>query len=343
MKAKVKSKLNLENRTALQDVIPLDTPFLLYVDPSSACNFHCKFCPNGHKDIFNEMGYRRGTLDIQLFYKMIDDLGEFSHPLKVMRMNKIGEPLLNKRLPEMIAYAKQSRLVEYIDLATNGSLFSRDLLVSLVDAGLDRINVSLEGMNAEQYKKTARVDFDFETLVEYIRWFYKHKGACELTVKVPKSCIEDDQKKLFYDTFGDYCDRIFIEELSPIWPNFDVEAHAGVTFQNAAGQYQQELKEKNVCTYIFYSAVVNADGTVSACCPDWSQSLVVGNLANDKLKAIWNSEAFYQLRRQHLEGKRRDNRLCGDCGHIKYAQVDDIDLYSEILLARLNARLGDVA
>ena len=47
MKAEIKSKLNLDQRVALQEVIPLETPFLLYVDPSSACNFRCQFCPTG--------------------------------------------------------------------------------------------------------------------------------------------------------------------------------------------------------------------------------------------------------------------------------------------------------
>ena len=47
MKARVQSKLNLKGRTLLQDVIPLATPFLLYVDPSSACNFRCPVLSHG--------------------------------------------------------------------------------------------------------------------------------------------------------------------------------------------------------------------------------------------------------------------------------------------------------
>lgn len=337
MKAKVASKLNLQGRTELQTVIPLATPYLLYVDPSSACNFHCQFCPTGHKDIINGAGYRRGVLDMPLFEKLIDDLGAFDAPLRVMRMNKIGEPLLNKQLPEMIRLAKRSGRVGYIDLATNASLFTEALLSEVVAAGLDRINISLEGMSAEQYKQTALVDFDFDRLVAMVRWLYAHRGNCEVTVKIPSSCIEEHQHQAFFDTFGDHCDRIFIEDLSPIWPNFDVEEHAGVTFNEEVGQYHQELKVKDVCSYIFYSMVLNSDGTVSACCPDWSQSLVIGDLATQSLQEIWQSDALFELRKQHLERKRCENRICSACGHIKYAQVDDIDPYAETLLARLEA------
>lgn len=340
MKAKVESKLNLEKRTELQHVIPIKNPYLLYVDPSSACNFHCNFCPTGHKELINGAGYRRGTLSLELFQKLIDDLKEFDQPLKVMRMNKIGEPLLNRNLAEMISIAKQSGRIEYIDLATNASFFSQELLAGLVDAGLDRLNISLEGMNAEQYRKTALVDFDFDNLVNQVRSFYPNRGDCEVTIKIPSSCIEEAQRDLFFNTFGDYCDRIFIEDISPIWPNFDVEEHAEIKLSQETSQYGQQLKEKDVCTYIFYSMVINSDGTVSACCPDWSQSLVIGDLSKQSLKSIWNSDALFNLRKEHLMRRRKDNPVCSGCGHIKYAQVDDIDGHADTLLKRIESERG---
>ena len=33
-----------QKRARLQDVIPLDTPFVVSLDPSNMCNFTCKFC-----------------------------------------------------------------------------------------------------------------------------------------------------------------------------------------------------------------------------------------------------------------------------------------------------------
>jgi radical SAM protein with 4Fe4S-binding SPASM domain len=337
MKAEIKSKLNLEQRVALQEVIPLETPFLLYVDPSSACNFRCQFCPTGHRDLVEASNYKRSLLDLALFEKLIRDLEAFPQPLKVMRMNKIGEPLLNKQLPDMIALAKASGRVQYIDLATNAAKFSPELLTRLVDAGLDRLNVSLEGVNRAQYAEHAKVDFDFDKLVENVRWLYQNKGQCEVTVKVPGNFLSPADRQTFFDLFGDHCDRIFVEELSPIWPEFDVEQRAGVQIQDQEGQYRQTLKDKDVCTYIFYAMAVNSDGTVSACCPDWDQKLVVGDLRQESLRDIWHSQSMRQLQMLHLQGRRRDNPVCKSCGHIKYAQVDDIDAYREMLAQRLQA------
>jgi radical SAM protein with 4Fe4S-binding SPASM domain len=335
MKAQVKSKLNLDERTALQEVIPLETPFLLYVDPSSACNFRCQFCPTGHIDLIKASGYKRRVMGLQLFEKLLSDLEAFPQALRVMRMNKIGEPLLNKNLPTMIRLAKESGRVGHIDFATNASVFSQDLLMSMVEAGLDRLNISLEGMSKEQYAEHAKVDFDFGKLVEQIRWLYPRRGNCEVTIKIPGNYLSAEDRVKFFDMFGDYCDRIFIEQLSPIWPEFDLEHRAGVTASENEGQYQGTSEDKDVCTYIFYAMAINADGTVSACCPDWDQKLVVGDLQHETLRDIWHSPAMNKLRRLHLRGKRRENPICRACGHVKYAQIDNIDAYREQLLAKL--------
>lgn len=336
MKAELKSKLDSEQRVNLQDAIPLETPFLLYVDPSSACNFRCQFCPTGHKDLLKSSAYKRSLLDFGLFEKLLHDLEAFPEPLKVMRMNKIGEPLLNKKLPAMIALAKACGKVRYIDLATNAALFTPELLSQLVESGLDRLNISLEGINREQYIEHAKSDIDFDRLAENIRWLYPHRGSMEITIKIPGNYLSEHDRKHFFEMFGDYCDRIFIEEISPIWPEFDVEQRAGVKIQQLAGQYKQSLEDKDVCTYIFYAMAVNSDGTVSACCPDWDQKLIVGNLRQQSLKEIWDSKPMHDLQMQHLQGKRRDNPVCRECGHVKYAQVDNIDLYRRQLADKLN-------
>lgn len=337
VKAKVQSKLNLENRTILQDVIPLETPYLLYLDPSSVCNFKCQFCPTGHKDLVTAADYRRSTMSFKLFEKLISDLDEFDRPIKVLRLNKIGEPFMNKHLPKMVEIAKQSGKVEYIDLATNGSLMTRDSVAKLITAGLDRLNISLEGVNEKQYLEHAKVKIDFSELVAIIRWIYTNKENCEVTIKVPGNYLTEVEKENFLNIFGDFCDRIFIEDIAPIWPSFDVETRAKTTVSNVKGQYKQPLKEKKICTYIFYGMVVNADGTVSACCPDWEQKLIIGDSRSESLKSIWNSTAMKALQIQHLEGKRLENCVCVNCGHIKYSQVDDIDPYSEAILEKIRS------
>ena len=63
-----------KERTKLETVIPLQTPFILYVDPSSACNLRCNFCPCGmaHSDLWtDEKRNSIGIMDFDIFKKRI--------------------------------------------------------------------------------------------------------------------------------------------------------------------------------------------------------------------------------------------------------------------------------
>ena len=312
MKARLEPRINLEGRTPLETVIPLSTPFIVFVDPASSCNFKCTFCPTGHRDMIAETGRFQGVMKFDVFQKIIDDLGEFDKPIKVLRMYKDGEPFLNKRLAEMVAYAKQSGRVDYIDTTTNGTFLSPDRVGPVLEAGIDKINISVDGMTEETYLRFTGFKFDFAKFVENVKWIYANKGNCEIVVKIPAELITEAQRQEFFDTFGDHCDRIFVENFAPCWPEFDIEEHTGVKISK--GIYQQDIGETDTCPYIFYGYSVNADGLVSSCFLDWGRKLMIGDVRQQSMKEIWNSERMNALRLQHLEGAGKQNGVCGNCG-----------------------------
>jgi radical SAM protein with 4Fe4S-binding SPASM domain len=209
----------------------------------------------------------------------------------------------------------------------------------ILEAGLDKINISVDGMNPEQYKKFTGFDFDFDKFVEHVKWLDANKGACEVVIKIPGDLINDAQRKEFLDTFGDYCDRIFIENFAPCWPEFDVEAHTGIKITE--GIYQQPIKPTDTCPYIFYSVSVNADGLVSSCFLDWGRKLLIGDLSNESLKEVWHSKKMNALRRQHLEGRRMENPVCSQCGQLSHCLPDNIDAFRSELLPHFLEYAGD--
>src|SRR5260221_8966602 len=215
MKAQLKPRINLDGRTPLETVIPLATPFIGFVYPASSCNFKCTFCPTGHRDMIAETGRYQGTMKFDVFTKIIDDLAEFDKPIKVLRLYKDGEPFLNKRLADMISYAKQSGYVDYIDTTTNGSLMTPERLGPVLEAGLDKINVSVDGMSAKTYLEFTGFKFDLSKFIENVKWLYANKGNCEVVVKIPRELLGLATEQEFLDTFGDYADRIFIENFAP--------------------------------------------------------------------------------------------------------------------------------
>ncbi len=116
----------------------------LRISVTPRCNFRCTYCDPlgmGHKDPL-------GTVSVRDVAHVLDaavGLGMTS-----VRFTG-GEPLLRKELPEMIAYAKAAG-VEDIAITTNATLLKRRLL-ELLDAGLQRVNISLDAVDEAVFKQ----------------------------------------------------------------------------------------------------------------------------------------------------------------------------------------------
>ena len=50
--------LRCKNRQFLPDVVPLATPFVLFLEPTNICNFECAFCPTGNKELLRQVNRR---------------------------------------------------------------------------------------------------------------------------------------------------------------------------------------------------------------------------------------------------------------------------------------------
>ncbi|HNQ63751.1 MAG TPA: radical SAM/SPASM domain-containing protein, partial [Syntrophorhabdaceae bacterium] len=301
MKAEVKPRIELENRTKLEEVFPLDTPFLIFLDPSDLCNFQCKFCPSGDKALLKKVKRRPGLMDFELYRKIIDDLCTFEKPIKVLRLYKDGEPLLNPRFPEMVRYARERGCALQVDTTTNASLLNPQLNLELIDAGLDRIHISLNGLSDESYRQFTGRKVNFNKLVENIAHFYEHRKNCLVCIKIVGDNLTQEEKDRFFDIFGNIADRIFIEHIAPCWPTFEMkEAIPNPT----VGINGQEIREVMVCPYIFYSLSINSDGKVSLCFLDWSRKLIIGDLNTQSLKSTWNGKTLLNYRKMHLLKKR---------------------------------------
>ena len=332
MKAKIKPRIDLENRTKLETVIPLETPFIIFIDPSDKCNFKCKFCPTGNTELMkNTNGRNFGAMDFNLYKKIINDLEEFEGKVKVIRLYKDGEPLLNKDFPNMISYAKKSPKVDRVDTTTNASLLNKDLSLKIIEAGLDRINISIEGMNSEQYLDFSKVKLDFNKLVENIAFFYENKKQCEVIIKINGDILTEEQKQDFYNIFGEIADGVNIESVMSCWPEFELD---GINVNMERGIYGQEIKEVIVCPYVFYSMSINSTGIASACYLDWERKLIIGDANKETVKDIWNSKEMNDLRKLFLRKERKSHPICKDCGQLTHGMPDNIDDYAEELLKK---------
>jgi radical SAM protein with 4Fe4S-binding SPASM domain len=331
MVAEIKTRTD-EERVDITKLIPMKTPINILVDPASICNFKCNFCPQSNSNQWRNMGKFHGLMDFDLYKKIIDELSLFPDKIKNLHLTKDGEPMMNKNLPKMIAYAKQSGNVDQVTITTNASLLTKKEAHRLIDAGLDRMRISLMGMSTDDYKRIANTKIDFEDIVEKIRYFYSIKKNCHLYIKVPDNCIKKEQIKEFYDTFQDIADTMHLEHIVNVSSNFSLPVE--YVIQREVGMFNQPFVKKEVCGFIFYSLSVNSDGRVSPCCVDWMQELTIGDTNKQTLKDIWESKKLKQLSLQHLEGKKNKIPVCAKCNAPSLCCVDHLDPFREEILSR---------
>jgi MoaA/NifB/PqqE/SkfB family radical SAM enzyme len=322
------------NRVALETVIPLSVPFSIYIDPSTACNFQCEFCPTGdHKLIKTVPGRKAELMDFGLYRKIINDLRQFERPVKVIHLYIDGEPLLNPRFPDMISYAKQSGCVEKVDFTTNASQLSPELNRRIIEAGADQINISIYGMNVKQYLNFTKYDVDFEALVANIRHLYEHRRNCKVIIKINGDLISKDDEEKFLETFEPIADGVNIEHVMSCWPEFNLE-QKGLQANTDFGIYGQPIKEVSVCPYVFFSFAIHPDGMASACFLDWSRKLIVGDVKTESVRDIWNGMDLRYHRLLMLLDERKSHPVCGNCDQLRRGLPDDIDSHREKLLER---------
>jgi radical SAM protein with 4Fe4S-binding SPASM domain len=274
----------------------------------------------------------------ELYRQVIDDLAQFPRRVKKIHLYKEGEPLLNPRLPDMIAYAKRKNVAERLDFTTNGSLLTPDLSLALIDAGMDRINISIEGLDDAAYERNSGVKADFKKIRENIAFLYTHKAQCHIYCKIIDVALGEYAADDYYRLFDNICDEYAIERLSACWPEFDPPRENGVELQSV---HNLPGPPAEICPIVFHHMGINSDGTVSPCYIDWNRKLIIGDVRKQSLVDIWNGEALRELRFSHLRLEHGGNPTCGSCGEIRLNQPDNIDEYRQQILAKLQWGTGD--
>ncbi|MFK8013431.1 MAG: GTP 3',8-cyclase MoaA [Marinicellaceae bacterium] len=122
----------------------------LRISVMDTCNYRCPYCMPAEK--FDE-NYKFLSPDQRLNF---DEICEIVNIFSEFGVSKIrltgGEPLLRKNLPNLIHQLKSIANIDDIALTTNGQLLKKQL-PALIEAGLDRINISLDTINPELYHK----------------------------------------------------------------------------------------------------------------------------------------------------------------------------------------------
>lgn len=310
-------------RSILVDVLPLDTPYVVHIDVSSACNFNCKFCFHSlAKKKLNELGFFPRIMDFDLFKLTVNSIKGFPKRLKRLCLIRHGEALLNKNLPNMIRYAKMAGIAEKINISTNGSLLTPEINHELIDSGLDEMLVSIEALSNEKYKKVCGVNICFDKMIRNIEHFYKNKKQCTLCVKIMDCALSAGDEEKFHYVFDNICDKASVEYIIPCFRGVD---YSTIISNNAVNIMGDDFIDVSVCPQPFFQMHIFPNGNISVCNADYTENIIFSNVKDNSLVDVWKGNEWNKFRVMHLEGKRKYHPYCSFCaGNVCYSSESDV-------------------
>jgi MoaA/NifB/PqqE/SkfB family radical SAM enzyme len=318
-------------------------PVCLYLEVTNRCNLPCTTCPRTYEELEPEK-----DMSWDLFTGIV---GEFASVKRVV-LHGVGEPMMVKELPRMVAYLKARGV--YVLFNTNGTLLKVKKSRELIEAGLDELRVSLDAAEAGAYAKIRGRDM-FDAILRNLKGFLALKQ--EMGVEHPRVSLwltglketieqlpafvrvahevgvkEVHLQRLVYFPEGQGLARpdqaLFAgsddEEGRLIRQAEDLASRLGIAF-NASGatdpaaslQPGKAAQPWSLCRRPWTLMYVTAHGRAIPCCiAPFSMrgydGFTLGDATQQTLREIWNGERYQAFRDALLSAQ--PPAACAGCG-----------------------------
>ncbi|MDP8297814.1 MAG: radical SAM/SPASM domain-containing protein [Candidatus Orphnella occulta] len=267
-----------------------DFPLHLDIESTSACNLKCTFCDKLPVLKSNQLGF----LDFALYKKIIDEAEKYK--LYGVKLSYRGEPLLHKNIAEMISYAKNKGVLD-VYFNTNGMLLTESMSSKLIDAGLNRISISIEGTDPVAFEKE-RIGAKFDVIlnnIKALRALKKRKGVDYPKIRIQTLAFINSDVPGYINFWGQYCDEV-----------------AAVDYKDG-NKREKGIIADWACPQLWQRMTIECDGTVLPCNNDDVRFLSPGNAAKKSIYSCWHSPKIKEARKKHKEGKSHETIDCDGC------------------------------
>lgn len=269
--------------------IVTEFPMNIDIEVSSICNIQCDHCFRQYMDIKEDE-----IMSMDLYKKIVDECGE--HKLFTLKFSMRGEPTCNPDLPEMIAYAKKKGVKE-VWINTHGGNLTENLCEDILKAGVDWITVSFDGLGEmyESIRKPLKYEESLEKLKTLRRVRDKLKAKTILNVQGLWSAIKDDPEE-YVRVMKGIVDRVVY--------------NADMNFKEIMLVPDDDF----VCCRLWQRLAITSNGDVLKCPSDFQKEEVIGNVAKNTIKELWDCEQQME-RQKHLSGRKKESGVCQKCHH----------------------------
>ncbi len=275
-------------------------PLHLDIESTDICNLRCPFCAS----TFARWGpSNRGFMDMELFKRIIDEGSECG--LYSIKLSLRGEPLLHPEIAEMIKYARKKGILD-IYFNTNAVLLAPDMIDRLLDAGLFRISISIEGTTKEVYERY-RTGAKFEQVFNNVKNLRESRDKRKLSfpqIRIQTVLLDELKESLssYLQFWKEIADEVSYLDARKETPQ---DSHNGASADWA-------------CPFLWQRMCILWDGTLLPCLMHGVTDLVsmtLGNVKEVSIKKMWNSSKCIRLRNLHKKGLSHKIRACRECSY----------------------------
>ena len=281
-----------------------DFPFILDLETTNHCNLDCVFCSR------QLITSKLGRIATDTFRRIVDEAA--AHGAAV-RLNGWGEPFIHTEIVEQIRYAHARGCLTMI--YTNGTLLTEAKAEALIEAGLDEMKFSMQGLNKHQYEemREGATYEKFRGQVKLMHEVRERRGARRpfitlLTSVITKDWLEETPEA-YRDEWFAYVDKLAID-------------HTVFTFVEELARVKKYLPYHAVertyvpCANIAIMLSLNWKGDILICNQDYDADphYVLGNLRDMTIHEAWHSPKMNAQREAVGRGLRHaEFRLCRVC------------------------------
>ena len=276
-----------------------DLPDEIAIETVMGCNLRCPMCPISN--IPEAMNHRPvQVMRADVYRRILEQIAD--RPRSIL-LNIIGEPLLHPRIVEFVERAKRDG--HHVGLITNGTRLTRNLVVRLIEAGLDVLTMSVDGFREETYESVrvgARHHVVFENLGGLIDENAKRGHPLRIEINYVVSQKTAPEQEEFFRQFSPLVARI----------NFNPIADFGGQFvppdelipEGGDPRFilrRSEGAPRVPCIHLWREMFVSAEGRLMLCCNDIKLESALPSVMDRPLREIWHQE-MEQYRRNHVSG-----------------------------------------
>ena len=269
------------------------------IDTTNICQLKCPLCHTGLGTIHRD----KGTMHFDTYTKIIDQIKDYCVWLSLYSW---GEPFLNRRIHEFVAYAHQRKIATIMSSNLNKPL-TPQMAEDIIKSGLDVMIVSLDGVTQEVYEKY-RVGGHLDRVLDNVKLLVEKKR--ELGYSTPhlewqfivmrQNEHQMEEARQLANQMG--VNSVIFKKVDFPHGMDDVKdaerwlPRNNPDFLREDPFFKPYQEDGRRCWRLWRSAVVNWDGGLAPCCYLTDKSEDFGETTESSLKEIWNNDNYTTAR-----------------------------------------------